>query len=1508
MDFSGCADDESFGPAVRGCRGDFDFTIKFEKIFFVLIPASIFVALCVCRLVYLARKPITVTGVVLRAAKLAAISAYGIVQLALLILSSTRSRRFAAFFIPSDAMALASAVCMLVLSQFEHARSPRPSILLNAYLFITILFDIAQVRTLWLASATSNEISFSRVFTCGVAFKALVVMLESQSKSRWLVHWDVKDHSPEETTGLYGLGAFFWLNRLFFRGYRKILELDDLFPLDQNMTSETLHATLAHRIDIAQFKGKSHGLAKALGKALAVPLLLPVGPRIALGAFQFCQPFLIQTLLGYLEEGSRGPAQSTGYGLIGATILIYVGIAASTALYWYFQERAMYMARGLLASAVYRKTTESKLTASGDSAALTLMSTDVERIITGLLSAHEFWANTVEVGLACWLLSRQIGPAFVAPLIVVGGCIVCSSVLARSAGPRQKQWMEKIQKRVGLTSSIIGQMKNLKMSGLAEAVEQSIQSMRVDELKSGAKFRTVQVLNAVVGYTPLLLSPAITFAFSSRTLDVTTVFTSISYILLLASPLVLLFQLLPQFLAAFTCLKRIQDFLENDSHFDFRQLAAQPQLNNGSDCEKSIQCFEETMISKVKIVRGSFGWGAGKLILNDIDLEIPGSQLTIVVGPVASGKSTLCKAILGEVPVAKGQVLMPKASRKIGYCDQTSYLSNATIRENIVGFSSFDPQRYSEAIEATMLRLDLALLPQGDNTRVGSNGITLSGGQKQRVCIARALYLDSDFYIFDDILSGLDADTEEQVFLRVFSPTGLIRRRNATAVLCTHSVRHLPSADHIIALGPDGAIAEQGTFQELMANGKYVYNLGIAETDKSDLESNSTPKAGGSTPRKEEVPAAPSAQPTPLTKTEGKARVTGDWAVYRHYFARISTLSLVAFVFFGICWGVSNNFSTIWLKFWSEGVASASPSHSNAFYNGLYAFFQIGALASLFGNALICFASMVKISGAKLHLETLRTVINAPLKFSTTTDTGIVVNLFSQDMTLIDGQLPMSLINLALGGWECVGMAAVIATASPYLVITYPLLVALLYGLQKFYLRTSRQIRLLDLEAKSPLYSHFMDTIKGLATFRAFGWIQESIAQNNRLLNTSQRPAYLLAMIQRWLGFTLQLMVAVVAVAVVTLATQLRANMALAGASLVTLMTFGENLSNIIRYYTMLETSIGAVTRLKSFSEKVESENRVGENLVPPREWPLKGGIQLNGVSASYGEDDRGEVEDIAPPKRLALDNLRLDISPGEKVAICGRSGSGKSSLLLLLLRLLDPLPSTTTTTTPTPTSTTPEKIEDDNTALITIDSTPLAKIHRPALRQRVIAIPQEPVFLPDGTPIQTNLDPLGAGSESDCRAALEAVALWPFVAQRGGLGAGLAADALSQGQKQLFSLARAIVRPRVRAREREAEFGGGVGGGGGGIQSDGGILLLDEVSSSVDQETDEAMQRVIGEEFAGYTIVMVSHRLGMVMGFDRVVVMEQGRIVETGRPGELVEQEGSKFRELWLVGNKGRS
>ncbi|KAJ5752402.1 hypothetical protein N7520_009319 [Penicillium odoratum] len=1465
-----CADDTSFGPTVQGCRGNFDFTLKFEKIILSILPSAVFIVLSVPRVIFLTRKPYakTVDGKIFQLIKLTAAAIYTSLQLSLLIIGSIKP------FIPTElstsasVLSLFAAILVAALSFLEHSRSPRPSILLSVFLSLTVLCDAAQVRSLWLLAHSYHELKYVKIFTATVAWKAILVLLESVHRRSWL-GWDWRIHSPEEATGIYGLGTFVWITPLFMLGYRKVLNLSDLFPLDKSVSVKSLEPSFTH-IKLTGFHGDKNGLTKAVARNLALPFLLPVAPRIALVGFTICQPFLIQAILSFLVEPNNSLTTNKGYGLIGATALVYAGISFSTALYWYLQERALFKTRACLASAIYRQTVQARGSNGDDAAAVTLMSTDVERVRMGLMQLHEFWASPIQVAVACWLLQQRLGAAFVAPMVVVFICIISSSILVRFVGPRQTAWMKSIQKRVGHTANVISNMKHLKISGLTKPVEDAIQMLRGEEIDAGGKFRAFLVGSVGIAYVPVLLGPVFAFALTSRELNISKVYTSISWLQLLSGPLTSLFQVVPQLIAAFSCLSRIQLFLEQEPRQDFRQLIAY----GSSEKDDSAGNWPS-----IEVRNADFGYEKDIVTLKNINLSIS-RGLTMIIGPVACGKSTLCTALLGEIPIASGETFIRTKFAKIGYCHQVPFLPNERIKEVIIGYSDVDEERYGAVVQATMLSQDLILLPQGDQTKIGSNGIALSGGQKQRVALARALYLQCDLLILDDPLGGLDTNTEERVFHNLFGPTGILRQRGAASILCTNTTRHLPLADHIVALGSDGTIVEKGRFCDLVANPQYIHTLGLqANADPCDpITKISQSETGiqGESPK-----ANPSENEEFADESGGTepSRAMGDAAVFTYYCRNIGAFWLAIFVIFGVLTGFLFNFPTIWLGFWSAD----SFNQSKSFYIGIYALLQSLGLFTLLSVAAIAFLIFIRNSGSRLHDAALRTVISAPLRLFSRMDTGVITNLFSQDLSLIDGELPQSLTNTTLQIWIAAGGAAVIATSSPYIIITYPFVVLILFGVQRFYLRTSRQLRLLDLEAKSPLYTHFLDTINGTITLRAFGWTEDSVIFNCGLLDTSQRPAYQLSMIQRCLSFVLNMIVAVIALLVVILTTQLRSSTSLTGASLVSIMGFGKNLAVLVESYTLLETSIGAVSRIKSFQDDTVPEDLPGEDTQPPNRWPERGMIMVKNISASYSGTDLAEIR--GGLDNLALRDLTFTIQAGQKVAICGRTGSGKSSVILLLLRLLDPL-------TPC-------------TGQLIIDDISLLKIDRSTLRQCIIAVPQDPTFFPDRTTFKKNLDPFNSATIDECHAALQTVGLWPLVSDRGGLEVGLTADTLSHGQKQLFNLARAVLRRRVRARQLNAEVGDAyVSSKSAALwtRGDSGVLILDEINSSVDTETQKVMLEIISREFVGYTVLMVSHRLDMIMGFDKVLVMDHGKLVEEGSPMELIEKDGW-FRNLWMAG-----
>lgn len=607
---------------------------------------------------------------------------------------------------------LTAALCIIALSWLSHARLPRPSFVISLYLVATLLPDAATARTSWLVTPRHVDMSYCAVLVAAVATKAILVILDSWHKDVWLL-LDRTKMSPEATSCLASLGVFAWLYDLLVTGYRGLLSLQMLYPLDDGMAADILSIRFQRTLKRHPLNGRRNALISVLFRTLWKELIFPIVPRLVYLAASFCQPFLVDALLGYLQEEPHN--RDHGYGLIGATSLTYLTIAISTALYWYLQERFVIKVRGCLATEVYRKTTRLNLLSLNSSGVLTIMSMDIERTRVGILSLHEFWANFLQVGIACWLLQGRLGTAFAAPVVIVMIATGLASLASKLIAPRQRAWMEAIQTRVGATADAITQMKLIKMSGLAKPVQTYIQHLRINELALGNRWRVVLVFSSSIAQTPMLIAPVITFAVTSKSLDTASIFVSLSYLTLLASPMMVLLQKIPQLISALTCLERIQEFLEQDELIDFRAInihaketehtviTAEPE-HQGTEAMslQTLRLIPPTPICCISIANGHFGWDQEKWILRDVNIFIPQNKLTVVVGPVGCGKSTLCKSLLGEIPFADGTVTLSQSTSRIGYCDQQPFLANVSIRENVIGFNDFSENRYKRVLYATI--------------------------------------------------------------------------------------------------------------------------------------------------------------------------------------------------------------------------------------------------------------------------------------------------------------------------------------------------------------------------------------------------------------------------------------------------------------------------------------------------------------------------------------------------------------------------------------------------------------------------------------------------------------------------------------------------------------------------------------------------------------------------------------------------------------------------------------
>lgn len=477
--------------------------------------------------------------------------------------------------------------------------------------------------------------------------------------------------------------------------------------------------------------------------------------------------------------------------------------------------------------------------------------------------------------------------------------------------------------------------------------------------------------------------------------------------------------------------------------------------------------------------------------------------------------------------------------------------------------------------------------------------------------------------------------------------------------------------------------------------------------------------------------------------------------------------------------------------------------------------------------------------------------MNAPLSCLSTIDSGILLNRFAQDMTLVDMALPMGVLLCTTAAGSTIASAILTCVSSGYMAISLPGLGVVLYYLQKVYLRASRQLRLLDLEAKSPILTHLTESLDGVVTIRAMDQQRPALQRAFQLMDVAQRPFYLLLCLQSWLNLALDLAVAALAVLLVGLTVPLRHSMnsSLLGVALVSVLGFGATMSSFVIRWSSLETSLGAISRTREFLRDTPAEMHETEETAA--EWPGDMTLSFRDVSASYSKDGPRVLRDI-----------NLHVPTGQRVAICGRTGSGKSTLAALILRVLDPASGT-----------------------ITLGDTDLSSIAPDTIRTQLTCLPQDPWFLPGKSgSVKENLDPFGKCTDEQLFSALAKSGLADQVERMGGLQAALRGTDLSAGQRQLFCLARAMVTQHSR------------------------IVVLDEATSSVDEHTEQIMMRLLRTEFAGWTMIAIAHRLKSVVDFDKVVVLDKGSIIEEGTPKELLKDVRTNFARMYNGGESSGS
>ncbi|KAJ2612465.1 hypothetical protein H4S08_002685 [Coemansia sp. RSA 1365] len=949
--------------------------------------------------------------------------------------------------------------------------------------------------------------------------------------------------------------------------------------------------------------------------------------------------------------------------------------------------------------------------------------------------------------------------------------------------------------------------------------------------------------------------------------------------------------------------------------------------------------------------------GKAPFALQGIDVQFPAGGLSVIAGATGSGKSSLLAGLIGEMTLTRGRVLLPTADakqlgeqeaqygdvvglagkgltiRNIAYVAQEAWLRNATIRENILFGERYDQQRYEEVLRACALKADLRILRAGDQTEIGERGVTLSGGQKQRVALARAVYSSRSILLIDDCLSAVDAHTAKHILMEcLLGQTPLMQGR--TRVLVTHHVKMcLPFAQFVVMLR-EGVVVMKGVPQELQQQGLFSEALADIESGSVEEEVDSEPKDSDSDLRDakgaqdvtedehniqrlqkiaEQRGLDPHGDLSALegTLVEDEERESGyvKFSVWLEYlsacgdysfwigmlvFTMVEQLALVMQYYWVRVWvssfegsednslaGMSLSMAGMGPSFHagttasSFGIATApqpaalvggTTQHSTAYWLGMYLLIGIAASAWDVCKIVFMFRGSVRASRS-LHARLLRSVVRATPRFFDSTPLGRIINRFSRDMQTID-EMAMDLISWCISDLMAIVSVVVVITATAPVFMVVAGVVTVAYVLvAHYYLTSSRELKRIESNSMSPLLSLFGELILGVSTIRAFGTTHYYVKEALDRITAHNRPFNMVWACNRWLSIRIEAIGAVVSFSctLLILANIHRVDAALAGFVMSYALTFSWRMLWLVRNYSTNELNMNAVERMTQYlGVEQEAPLHVSAAATPPSSWPATGAVRIEDLVIEYS------------PGVPVLHGLSLEVAHGEKIGVVGRTGAGKSTLSLALLRFIEAAH-----------------------GRVLLDGRDISTVGLEDLRRRVTIIPQDPVLF-NGS-IRFNLDPLGESTdelmwdalrrahlvrerESQTASAAVSVAeavLEPGVERMAGVFTSLDAEIreggqnLSLGQRQLVALARALVR---RSR----------------------LIVMDEATASVDFDTDDRIQRTIrGPEFANSTLFCIAHRLRTVIDYDRILVLDKGKVAEFDTPHALLQLSDGIFRSM---------
>uniref|UniRef100_A0A8C2C7U6 ATP-binding cassette, sub-family C (CFTR/MRP), member 8 n=1 Tax=Cyprinus carpio TaxID=7962 RepID=A0A8C2C7U6_CYPCA len=1304
---------------------------------------------------------------------------------------------------------------------------------------------------------------------------------------------------------LLSKSTYWWMNTFITTAHRRPIDLKVIGKLPIAMRALTNYLKLREAFEAqkrpqgTQPQGPKW-IWTALRQAFGKPLLLSITYRFMADLLGFAGPLCISGIVHHLSKENhtiQPPVKHLGIYFISSQEFLANAYVLAVLLFFAlllqrtFLQASYYVAietginlRGAIQTKIFNKIMRlctSNMSMGGMTVGqiCNLVAIDTNQLMWFFFLCPNLFAMPVQIIVGIILLYYLLGISALIGATVITLLAPVQYFVATKLSDAQKSTLEYSSERLKKTNELLRGIKLLKLYAWEHIFCSSVEETRGKELTSLQTFALYTSISIFMNTAIPIAAVLVTFVAhvhlsDDGDLSPAVAFASLSLFHILVTPLFLLSSVVRSTVKALVSVQKLSEFFSCDEIGDEQEPRATV-LPNSSNHNK-YQALPLKVVNRkrpirddwnsftfqseqedeplavldedicIKITNGYFSWTDGTPTLSNVNIKIPFGQLTMIVGQVGCGKSSLLLAALGEMQKISGTVIWNRLHtlddegnesptdaaaewdiRKRGavaYASQKPWLLNTTLAENITFEMPLIKQRYRAVIEACSLEPDIDILPQGDQTEIGERGIILSGGQRQRIGVARALY-----------------QTTNVVFL-------------------------------IIAM-KDGSIQTEGTLKdiqmsqpELFKQWKTLMHRQDKEFEKETVDENMTvlerknlrramySREALKTEVEEEEQSVESDEEDNLSRVM-RLRATIPWRSCGTYLSSAGLLLLLLLLLSQLLKHSLLVAIDYWLAHWTSKVITAkidAAAHNCSLVQDVgfshSSYLLVFSLLCFLGIVL-CLATSVAVEwtglrvAKELHHNLLNNIILAPMRLFETTPLASILNRFSSDTNTIDQHIPATLECLSRSTLLCVSALGVISYVTPvFLIIVIPLAITC-YFIQKYFRVASKDLQQLEDSTQLPLLSHFSETVEGLTTIRAFRYEPRFRQRLLEFTDANNMASLFLTAANRWLEVRMEYIgaciVLIAAVASITNSLYNHLSTGLVGLGLTYALMVSNYLNWMVRNLADMEVQLGAVKKIKALL-KTEPENYEGLLSVSqvPEGWPQRGEIQIQNLSVRYDST-------LKP----VLKHVNAHISPGQKVGICGRTGSGKSSFSLAFFRMVDTFE-----------------------GQIIIDDIDIAKLPLQTLRSRFSIILQDP-FLFSGT-IRFNLDPEMKATDSMLWEALEIAQLKPVVKTLpGGLDAIIAegGENFSQGQRQLFCLARAFVRKSS-------------------------ILIMDEATASIDMATESILQKVVMTAFADRTVVTIAHRVHTILNADLVIVMKRGVILEFEKPEVLLNQEDSVF------------